>query len=100
MTDLVDEGAIEVEWHLETDQGLTMGGWTIDDVRVLASEGGGVIGDDDDAAGDDDDDDIDGGPSGFEGSGCTCSSGTPNSVPWSLSLLLGAAGVLARRRRR
>ena len=81
VTDLVDEGAIEVEWHLETDQGLTMGGWTIDDVRVLASEGGEVL--------------------GSEGSACACSSGTPTSAPWSLSLLLlGAAGVRARRRRR
>jgi MYXO-CTERM domain-containing protein len=80
VTDLVDEGAIEVEWHLETDQGLTMGGWTIDDVRVLASEGGEVL--------------------DSEGSACTCSSGTPSSAPWSLSLLLlGAAGVLVRRRR-
>ena len=96
VTDLVEDGAIEVEWHLETDSGLTMGGWTIDDVRVIASAGGGVIGDDDDAAGDDDDA---AGPGGFEGSGCTCNSAAPSPAPWSLAFLLLATGALALRRR-
>jgi hypothetical protein len=106
VTELVQGGQIEVEWHLQSDGALTFGGWTIDDVRVLASEGGGVIGgdDDDDAAGDDDDDDDagpgpgGGGGGGFGGSGCTCDSSESAPTPWSLALR-GLLLPAARRRR-
>ncbi|MCO4771690.1 MAG: hypothetical protein KDA24_16780 [Deltaproteobacteria bacterium] len=107
VTDLVEDGQIEVEWHLQSDQGLFFGGWTIDDVRVVSGEGGGVIpGDDDDAADDDDDaagdDDDDRGPSagGFEGTGCTCNGNInpTSSSAWALVALLG--GLVGVRRRR
>jgi len=103
VTDLVSDGTIEVEWHLESDQGLTFGGWTVDDVRVLASEGGGVIGDDDDDDDDDDaasdDDDDVGGAGGFQGEGCTCTA-APNANSPALAVVLALLGLVGVRRRR
>jgi uncharacterized protein (TIGR03382 family) len=31
-----DDGSVELAWEIETDEGLTMGGWNIDDVCVYA----------------------------------------------------------------
>ena len=36
ISDLVEDGVANVEWHLQSDQGLQMGGWTIDDVCIRA----------------------------------------------------------------
>ena len=101
ITDLIDDGAVRIEWHLQSDQGLQMGGWTLDDVRLIVTDGeGGVIGDDDDdsvVTADDDDDDASLRPGGFEGQGCACDAGV--TAPRSGWLLL-AAGTLSLRRRR
>ncbi len=101
VTDLVEGGEIEVEFHLLSDQGLTFGGWTIDDFRVVVGEGGGGFpGDDDDAAGDDDDAPGSGGGFGGSGDGCSCNANVANSDAsgWALFSLLG--GLVGLRRRR
>ena len=106
ITDLIEDGVANIEWHLQTNQGLQLGGWTIDDVRIVVTEGGGgVIGDDDDAGDDDDDDavgddddDLGGRTSAFTGSGCACDAS--DQRPSSLWMLVGVLGVATLRRRR
>ena len=106
VTDLVEDGQIEVEWHLESDGGLELGGWTVDDVQVVTL-GEFVPGDDDDSVGDDDDaagDDDDGGNGGggrasFAGNGCTCSTTEPATGSLLALGLLGFGLVGLRRRR-
>jgi len=108
VTDLVSgSDSIEVEWQLITDGGLEMGGWTLDDFRIVrvAADGGtaGDDDDDDDAAGDDDnagDDDDRGDNAGMlSASGCTCSASAAASGP-GLGLLFLLLGALVPRRRR
>ena len=97
VTEFVDDGVIEVEWHLESDWAVAFGGWTIDDVRVVETDGGGPVpGDDDD---DDDNDDDGGDDDGGEGRGCSCNA---NLAPASGSLgaLLALLGAVSVRRRR
>ena len=49
-------GELFVTFELRTDGGLTYGGWTLDDVRIVTPDPDGEVpGDDDDAATDDDD---------------------------------------------
>ncbi len=102
VTDLVlGDDKLEVEWHLVTDGGLQMGGWTLDDFRVLhvEEEGEPPGGDDDDAG---DDDDVDGSPVAgvLSASGCACSTGALTTAPGGLvALALLLAGILPRRKR-
>ena len=35
ITDLVEDGAVQIEWEIISDGGLEMGGWNLDDVRLL-----------------------------------------------------------------
>ena len=96
-------GVLTVSWEVITDQGLTMGGWNIDDVCVYAKaipEPGG-----DGSSGED------GGstepyeapaPSGGKitgpPSGCACSSGPAGSQFGWLALLMGGLITAARRK--
>ena len=88
VTDLViPGGTLEAEWELVTDAGLQLGGWNLDDVRVVVLQSG--LGPDGQP--------LDG--TGLEGNGCACSSASAASAPRSLALLL-LLGVPARLRRR
>ena len=84
VTDLVAaDGTLEIAWELVTDGGLQMGGWNIDDVKVIGI--GSVPVDD-----------------GFNGDGNGCEGGCSTSdagAPTSLLLLPLLGGVLLRRRR-
>jgi len=84
VTDLVEDGAIEVSWELIADAGLQLGGWNIDDVRVITFGSDEVPGD-----GLTDGD--------LEGEGCGCSA-SGDEGGWAGLLLLPLVG-LARRRR-
>ena len=88
ITDLVDEGTVEIEWRLTTDAGLQFGGWNIDDVRVigaaLPSE-----------TGDDDDDPLNGASFIAQGAGCTCDAADTGTSTWWALLLVASI----RRRR-
>jgi len=100
-----EDGNIEIAWDLETDGGLSMGGWNIDDVCVKGivspdDEGGSPSGDPDDPSGDDDSSDgtntlnIEGG----EITGCGCSTSASSPEHWAI--LGGLLGLLGWRRRR
>lgn len=80
VTDLVEDGQIEVSWELIADAGLQLGGWNIDDVRVItfAADDGLVDGD-------------------LEGEGCGCSA-TGDDGGWAGLLLLPLLGLVRRRR--
>ena len=100
ISDVLVDGVVEISWELETDEGLSMGGWNIDDVCVM-----GMYIDDGDSVGSDTAD-TDSSPSdlGGEGivggdlSGCNCSTGTkrPEGI-LSLMGLLGLMGLVRRR---
>ena len=83
VTDLVTDGVVEVEWELVTDGGLQMGGWNVDDVRVVALLP--VAGDD--LA-----------PGELGGDGCACSSPSRATAPAALLLLLLVPAIASRRR--
>ena len=100
-----EDGNIEIAWDLETDGGLSMGGWNIDDVCVkgiVLPDDGDVSssGDPDNPSGDDGSSDgtntlnIEGG----EITGCGCS--TSGSSPEHWAILGGLLGLLGWRRRR
>jgi hypothetical protein len=82
------DGLVEIEWHLESDGGLELGGWNIDDVVLITPVDAG---------------DADSDPSlSGSGQGCACSAlskvNQSPSTDFAL-LLLGMLG-LARRRSR
>lgn len=82
VTDLVSpDGTLEVRWEIISDGGLQMGGWTLDDVRILGLSG--LPGADDD-------------PDALAGAGCEgCSAGGSAALGlWLLPLV-----ALGRRRR-
>ena len=90
--ELLEDGEIEVSWSIHSDQGLTMGGWNIDDVGVYQLTAGGTDTGDVDLPGDADD------VAGENGelSACGCASTTP--APAGLAVL-GLVGLALVRRR-
>ncbi len=98
--DGISGGKVRLGWEILSDEGLTMGGWTIDDVCVYAvlDDSGAV-----DTGGD-------GGESGADGgdatdgdwevrpSECGCAAGPRSSKGGALALLLLVAGLVRRRR--
>ncbi len=91
VTDLIDAtGTLRVEWELITDGGLQLGGWNLDDVRVVAK-----FGDDEPIPGAEEP----GGPFGA-GAGCEECNATGGAAPSSAWMLLGLLGVAAGSRRR
>ncbi len=89
ITDLVEDAAVEIEWRLTTDAGLQLGGWNLDDVRVVTAAPVVVIGGDDDD--DDDDDPLGGSTFVAQGAGCTCdAAGARGSGAWLLLILPAA----------
>jgi MYXO-CTERM domain-containing protein len=99
-----EDGVVELSWEIESDQGLSMGGWNIDDVCLK----GVLISNDDPGEEEDTEDDGGSDPSGSalldieDGSlsGCNCS--TSSSTPKGLAFwaaLLGVVGLSRRRRR-
>ena len=95
ISDLIGEdGLVEIEWHLESDGGLELGGWNIDDVALITP------GDPGEAPPGFDDDDI--GLSG-SGQGCSCSAGAesgPRATGAVFLLLLGCFSLLRSPRSR
>ena len=89
-----DDGLVEIEWHLESDGGLELGGWNIDDVALITP---GEAGSPPPGFGDDGDD----GPNfAGSGAGCGCSAtATPTASDARLILLIGVFGLLGLRRR-
>ena len=101
VSDAVLDGSVEISWELETDEGLSMGGWNIDDVCIM-----GMNIDEDGAVGTDPSDtgasnsglvDDQGIVSG-DLSGCGCS--TYSTRPFRGLPLLGILGFLFLGRRR
>lgn len=90
--ELLEDGEIEVSWSIHSDQGLTMGGWNIDDVGVYELTAGGTDTGDVDLPGGADD------VAGENGelSACGCASTTP--APAGLAVL-GLVGLALVRRR-
>jgi hypothetical protein len=87
ITDLVDDGMVEIEWEIVADGGLQLGGWNVDDVRIVGRTRDFV----DTAAGTPDPED------GLSGNGCSgCSTGS-GATP--MGLLLFPMLLLVRRRR-
>ena len=90
--ELREDGIIEVSWSIHSDGGLTMGGWTLDDVGVYTIRATSI---DDDIASDGDDlDSVDGEGGGVTACGCASTGGTPAGLA-----LLGLVGLAAARRR-
>lgn len=88
VSDLIDAtGSIRVEWELITDGGLQLGGWNLDDVRVVAKFA-------------ETETPVDGGPFAA-GSGCEECNATGGATPSSAWMLLGVLSVagISRRRR-
>jgi MYXO-CTERM domain-containing protein len=90
VTDLLDAtGTLRVEWELLSDGGLQLGGWNIDDFRVIAKFGDSPNGENpgvtDPLAG---------------GAACEECSAVGGSNPTGAWLLLGLLGVVGSRRRR
>lgn len=109
----VEDGEFTISWEIESDRGLSFGGWNIDDVAVYganpSSEGGGS-GSGGDSGGSDDggseggggsgDGLLDGGGEDIAVSGCAgCATATSASPSGALAGLLLALGALVRRRR-
>ena len=87
ITDLVEDGAVEIQWEIISDGGLQLGGWNLDDVRLVGRLAAAVPVDDAPA----DDEGLAG------GSGCSsCNAGGGRSA---LGLLLLPLLLVARRRR-
>ena len=85
ITDLVNgAGNVQVTWEIVSDGGLQLGGWNIDDVRIVGIPTGTADGT------------LDG---ELEGDGCGCASGG-SSAPGASALLAGLVLVGALRRRR
>ena len=98
VTDLVaDDDSLRIDWEIVSDGGLQMGGWNLDDVRVLLvpEEPETTSGDDDDS-----DDDSGRGSDIISASGCTCSASAHRSRPGLMLLMFGLLALLPRRRRR
>jgi MYXO-CTERM domain-containing protein len=101
-----EDGMVELSWEIESDQGLSMGGWNIDDVclrGVLASDDDSDQGEEEDSEGDGTTDPLGSGLLDIEDgsiSGCSCSTST--SPPKGLAFWAALVGVvgLGRRRRR
>jgi len=94
VTDLVaDEDSLKIDWEIISDGGLQMGGWNLDDVRVLL-----VPEAPEPSPGDDDDSDGRGSDI-ISASGCTCSTGAHHSRPGIILLVFSLLTLLPRRRR-
>ena len=93
--ELLVDGEIDVSWSIHSDQGLTMGGWNLDDVGVYALTASDSGPDDVDLPTDGEGGDDADGESG-ELSACGCASTTP--APAGLAVL-GLVGLALVRRR-
>ena len=89
------DGEIEVSWSIHSDQGLTMGGWTLDDIGVYELTAGGEGTGDVDLPGEGGEADAADSESG-ELSACGCASTNP--APAGLAVL-GLVGLALVRRR-
>jgi uncharacterized protein (TIGR03382 family) len=81
-------GTITLRFELNSDQGYNLGGWTMDDVCIVAMKSAPVCEDGSEAPCEDGETD--------DGGGCCSTTGNP-AAPLGLSLLIGA--LLFRRRR-
>jgi len=86
--------SLQLKWEIIADGGLEMGGWTLDDVRVLlvSAAAGPSGGDDDETSGRNSLDML-------SASGCTCDAGATNVRPGFALLALLLLSMLPRRRR-
>jgi hypothetical protein len=93
---LSDDTTLRIDWEIVSDGGLQMGGWNLDDVRVLqvAEAPTPTPGD-----GDDDDSDELSGPDIFTASGCTCSAGASPTRASSRLVFLALALLFVLPRR-
>jgi hypothetical protein len=94
-----DSDSLQMEWQIIADGGLELGGWTLDDVRVLL-----VPAEEDTSGGDDDDDQETTSRNNNAGmlsaSGCSCDAGATNIRPGFALLTLLLFSMVPRRRRR
>ena len=96
--DIDGDGEINLSWDLQSDQGLAMGGWNIDDVCVYRLVIPEVPEEENDYDTGIDDGDF-GGVDLVAGGSCGCSSSNPKGLPSSL-LLMFAALIRFRRKER
>jgi len=100
---------VTLSWEIVSDQGLTMGGWNIDDVCLYAIGDVALGGEDPDTEGNSDDDDMTG-MAGYargdvmvmegEKVGCACASGSGSAPIGWLGLILSGLTAAIRRRER
>jgi len=97
VTDIVaEDSTLQIEWEIVSDGGLQMGGWNLDDVRVLlVSADTTMPGDDDDS----DDDEASRGSDIISASGCTCSTSDHHPRPALILFVVSLLALFPRRRR-
>jgi MYXO-CTERM domain-containing protein len=98
--DVDGDGTIQIAWELETDQGLTMGGWNVDDVCVYRISS--LPDPDPDPDPDPLDTGVDGdfGEIGLEANGiCACSSSPTSPQSGIMALLMGLVVGFRRRQK-
>lgn len=86
-----DDSQVQISWEIETDQGLAMGGWNLDDVCVYGVSYSAPPIDDDGGVG------VDEG-NGIAPGGCGCASKSSPAGLGFAALAMGLALVLRRRR--
>ena len=99
--DLIDvseqlyRGGVQIKYEIQTDGGLEMGGWTIDDFCIVAFvEPEPEVSEEESGTGDGAGTDAEGGASGEEKGGCSSTGGNANL--WLLLLLVGAMSLRKR----
>lgn len=99
--DGVTDGKVRIGWEVLTDEGLTMGGWTIDDVCVYAVlDDSGAVDTGGDGGGEASADGGDSAEGDWEvkRGGCACAAGPRSAGTGALGLLVLLAGLVRRRR--
>jgi MYXO-CTERM domain-containing protein len=93
---------VQIGWDIVSDQGLTMGGWNIDDVCIYAVSDAAPESGEDDPGGTQGSSPAVDGPIVLEGGakGCTCSASPSAGRSVSFGLFLTALVAAVRRRRR
>ena len=97
ISDKDGDGFIEITWELESDQGLSMGGWNVDDVCVYTI----ALPPEPEPEPDPEDTDVGSeyGDYGLEaGGGCGCSTQQPSPQAGIMALLVGLVFTTRRRR--